>query len=114
MASSPYSSSHSYAWLVHLFRSRDGKTPRRDYVANRGNFLCSCSHYTAERSRELFRLGESKIATLHNPVVTETSSGERKRRPGQVVFSGTLTAKKGVGSLVRARAQVLEDCTHAE
>ncbi len=80
----------------------------------RGNFLCSCSDYTAERSRELFRLGESKIATLHNPVVTETSSVERKRRPGQVVFSGTLTAKKGVGSLVRAWAQVLEDCPHAE
>jgi glycosyltransferase involved in cell wall biosynthesis len=80
----------------------------------RGNFLCSCSHYTAERSRELFRLGESKIAILHNPVVTETASFERKRHTGQVVFSGTLTAKKGVGSLVRAWAEVLEKCPQAE
>jgi glycosyltransferase involved in cell wall biosynthesis len=79
----------------------------------RGNFLCSCSRYTAERSRELFRLGESRIAVLHNPVATESSAAEINRCPGQVVFSGTLTAKKGVSSLVRAWTRVLEACPHA-
>jgi glycosyltransferase involved in cell wall biosynthesis len=80
----------------------------------RGNFLCSCSRYTAERSRELFRLGESKIAVLHNPVVTETPSAETSRCAGQVVFSGTLTAKKGVSSVVRAWTAVLEASPQAK
>ncbi|MCU1340341.1 MAG: hypothetical protein JWO19_5922 [Bryobacterales bacterium] len=80
----------------------------------RGNFLCSCSRYTAERSRHLFRLGESKIAVLHNPVATEASLTETRRCEDQVVFSGTLTAKKGVSSLVRAWAKVLESCPQAK
>jgi glycosyltransferase involved in cell wall biosynthesis len=80
----------------------------------RADFLCSCSRYAAERTRNLFRLGQAEIAILNNFVILEASPPETRRCSGQVVFSGTLTAKKGVVSLVRAWAKVLKVCPAAE
>jgi glycosyltransferase involved in cell wall biosynthesis len=80
----------------------------------RADFLCSCSRYAAERTRKLFRLGQAEIAILNNFVTLEASSPEARRCSGEVVFSGTLTAKKGVVSLVRAWAKVFEAYPAAE
>jgi len=80
----------------------------------RANFSCSCSRYTADRTKQLLRLQPSEIVILHNPVRTSATQSELSRVSDQVVFSGTLTPKKGVISLIRAWSMVLEKCPSAE
>jgi glycosyltransferase involved in cell wall biosynthesis len=71
----------------------------------RADYICSASRYTAERTRALFRVSR-ECTVLYNPVET-TAEPERARIPGRVVFTGTLTEKKGVVSLIRAWPQVV-------
>jgi glycosyltransferase involved in cell wall biosynthesis len=67
----------------------------------RADYHCSCSRYTADRSAKLFGL-RKQIEVIYNPVVTPEIHARVPRSSGRVVFSGTLTAKKGVVSLMRA------------
>jgi glycosyltransferase involved in cell wall biosynthesis len=68
---------------------------------NRADFLCSTSHYTAERTTSLFNLSAERIEVLFNPVEIP-SAPPAARASDQVVFSGTLAVKKGVHWLVQA------------
>jgi len=101
------------------FASELGRKPRPSSfllersALRRSDFLSSCSSYTAERTRELFRLGSREIKVLYNPVRTEAQSESSARDPDQVVFSGTLTPKKGIISLIQAWPSVLEGCPKA-
>lgn len=101
------------------FASELGRKPRPSSflleraALRRSDFLSSCSSYTAERTRELFRLGDREIKVLYNPVRTETELENSVRDPDQVVFSGTLTPKKGIISLIQAWPSVLERCPKA-
>ncbi len=79
----------------------------------RADYWASTSLYTAERTRTLFNLPTEADAVLPNavslpPVVTAIRSARR------VVFSGTLTAKKGVRSLIEAWPLVLASVPDAE
>jgi glycosyltransferase involved in cell wall biosynthesis len=80
----------------------------------RANFCCSCSRYTADRTKRLLRLQRSEIVILHNPVRISATQSQSFRVSDQVVFSGTLTPKKGVISLIRAWSMVLEKYPSAE
>jgi len=80
----------------------------------RANFWCSCSRYTADRTKRLLRLQRSEIVTLHNPISVSATHSQSLRVSDQVVFSGTLTPKKGVISLIRAWSMVLEKCSGTE
>jgi glycosyltransferase involved in cell wall biosynthesis len=67
----------------------------------------------AERTKLLFGLRTNCRATLYNPVqVSETSSHTRNKN--LVLFSGTLTAKKGILSLIRAWPSVIRACSDAQ
>ncbi|HEU6450853.1 MAG TPA: glycosyltransferase [Gemmatimonadaceae bacterium] len=68
----------------------------------RSDFWCSASRYTADRTRLVLSPKGPPDAILYNPVELPpvASSGERSR--DTIVFSGTLTEKKGVVQLVRA------------
>jgi glycosyltransferase involved in cell wall biosynthesis len=95
------------------------KPPRRSFLLERAalqrsDFLCSCSHYTALRTRHLFRLNAQEITVLYNPVVVGPNITNGPRSRHTVIFSGTLTAKKGIISLVRAWPSVLERHPEAE
>lgn len=68
----------------------------------RSDFLCSASRYTAERTKELFDMREQEIKTVYNSVDAPAKLPRSKRSPSDVIFTGTLAAKKGVISLVRA------------
>ncbi len=70
----------------------------------RSDFLCSSSRYTADRTERLFGLPGGASTVLPNPVELpeDISDGEVSRSANRVVFTGTLTEKKGVVSLVRA------------
>ena len=80
----------------------------------RADSWCSASQYTAEKTQRLFGLRSSPSAILYNPVDVPVDSFANARRRNQVVFSGTLTAKKGVVSLIRAWPRVTEECKEAE
>jgi len=74
----------------------------------------SVCRYTADKTRELFRLGFEPNAILYNPVEVPIATGPTSRRRNQVVFSGTLTPKKGVVSLIRSWPKVKAACPDAE
>ena len=82
----------------------------------RSEFLCSSSKYTAERTRPLLGLRERPVAVLPNPVElpAEGSGRGSPRSPNRVVFTGTLTAKKGVVSLTDSWPLVKAECPAAE
>jgi glycosyltransferase involved in cell wall biosynthesis len=67
----------------------------------RADFFCSVSRYTAERTQQLF--GLPPITTvLYNPVDLPSTPRWQARSTKRVVFTGTLTVKKGVLSLAKA------------
>ena len=80
----------------------------------RADFWCSASRYTADKSAQLFSLQTGPSAILHNPVEVPGPTGVAVRSKNKVVFSGTLTAKKGIVSLVNAWPRVVERCHDAE
>jgi glycosyltransferase involved in cell wall biosynthesis len=81
---------------------------------HRANFLISASRYAGAKTKKLFTLHqEPKV--LYNPVpipnvAIATHDGPKK----SVIFSGTLTYKKGVVTLVRAWSYVIKKCPEAE
>jgi len=80
----------------------------------RAHAWCSASQYTADKTRRLFRLRSAPDAILANPVELPADNGTTPRSRNQVVFTGTLTEKKGIVSLVRAWPQVATQCRGAE
>ncbi len=79
----------------------------------RSDFWCSVSHYTAQRTKALFALPSGPHAVLPNPVSERPRSEWTQRREGMVVFSGTLTEKKGVLPLIDAWRGVSTRFPHA-
>lgn len=74
--------------------------------ARRADFYCSVSRYTARETQALFGLSKPPEAILYNGVEAGGSPAPIARSKDQVVYTGTLTEKKGVLSLVRAWPQV--------
>lgn len=68
----------------------------------RADYWCSVSRYTADRTKRLFGLRSGPHAVLYNPVDADDPLRSFHRSARRVLFTGTLTAKKGVEPLVRA------------
>lgn len=68
----------------------------------RSDFWCSVSRYTSCRTSELFAPPGEGCAVIYNAVDTEEVREPVARRNGDVVFSGTLTEKKGIRPLMQA------------
>ena len=79
----------------------------------RADAWCSTSQYTAEKTRKLFDLNRD-ATVLPNGVRIPPECNPDMRLRNRVVFSGTLTEKKGVISLVRAWRQVISRRPKAE
>lgn len=78
-----------------------------EWASMRGaDFFCSASRYTADKTQRLFRLRRRPIAVLYNPVEVPSERPAIPRSVNQVVFTGTLTSKKGVLSLITAWKRV--------
>jgi glycosyltransferase involved in cell wall biosynthesis len=71
----------------------------------RADFWCAVSDYTARRTAELFRPAGTASAVLYNPVALPPPC-DATMRTASVVFTGTLTGKKGVVELVHAWPRV--------
>ncbi len=72
----------------------------------RADAWSSVSRYTADRTKALFGLRSDPSCILPNPVSLAPATDWARRREGAVVFSGTLTEKKGVVPLMDAWNQV--------
>lgn len=80
----------------------------------RADFWCSVSRYTADKTRQLFNLSSGPDAVLYNPVEALNGGSVAAGSRRHVVFTGTLTAKKGIVPLVEAWPRVIEVCKEAE
>lgn len=80
----------------------------------RADYCCSTSQYTASRTTQLFPGVVSAETVLHNFIETEACPGSRLRNPVKVIYTGTLTPKKGVIALVDAWPQVQARFLNAE
>lgn len=79
----------------------------------RVDYWCSVSHYTAQKTQALFELPTPAAAILPNPVAVPPQTEWSRRQTGKVVFSGTLTEKKGVVPLIEAWRDVISVCPTA-
>ncbi len=78
----------------------------------RSDFWAAASRYTEQQTRRVFRLRSPADAILYNPVqLPECPSGSKPR--SGVLYSGTLTEKKGIVSLIQAWPSVLRECPGA-
>jgi len=76
----------------------------------RADALCSVSHHAADITRKAFRLNHLDSTVLHNFVeVPSRPLAASSRDRNCVVFTGTLTEKKGVISLAEAWPMVLKE-----
>jgi len=73
----------------------------------RADFSCSVSHYAAKKTSELFDLPKCPDAVLYNFIDSIGSDQSSQRSERNVVFSGTLTYKKGIVPLIKAWRSVL-------
>lgn len=110
-------SNGSYTYFAHeLGRAIDQTTFRLErWSYRRATAWAAVSHYTAAITARLFRLGAGPVAILHNPVDIPTEMAPfSNRSPSRVVYTGTLTAKKGIFALIDAWPAVKGKCPAAE
>jgi glycosyltransferase involved in cell wall biosynthesis len=73
----------------------------------RADYACSVCRYTAEMTERVFKIPLSSSAILYNPVEIPPPGEQPVRLRNRVIFSGTLTAKKGIISLIKAWPRVV-------
>jgi glycosyltransferase involved in cell wall biosynthesis len=76
--------------------------------------IVSVSNYTAESTKRIFQIA-SPVSVIYNSVGFEQSDfpTDTKRESNVAVYTGTLSRKKGVISLIDAWPEVLEKIPHA-
>jgi glycosyltransferase involved in cell wall biosynthesis len=80
----------------------------------RSDFWCAVSRYSGDRTKAVFRLNSSASAISFVPVDVPASPPFDKRSRNRVIYTGTLTPKKGIYSLARAWKAVPGACPGAE
>lgn len=73
----------------------------------RADHVCSISHYAAKRTRDLFGLVANPVEVLPSFIDMPETPPQEQRCRDTVVFTGTLTPKKGVEPLIDAWRQVV-------
>lgn len=74
----------------------------------RFDYICSVSEYTSVKTKQVFNLSRGSDAVLYNPVEMVPDSSAVPRLQNHVVFSGTLTPKKGIAQLIKAWPTVVQ------
>jgi glycosyltransferase involved in cell wall biosynthesis len=90
------------------FAAELGQRPARKVTAleraslRRANYWCSVSQYAADKTRAVFNLPKHESAVIFPLVQLRPVTSVSDRSLDNVVFTGTLTAKKGIVSLIQA------------
>ena len=102
------------------FRSLLNEKLRWQYRVSEGaslhkaNAISSVSHYTWHETKRLFKLKDQEVAILRNPVDTNYfKPGNKKTKPGCILYSGTFIRKKGVLELFKSLATVFDQVEYA-
>lgn len=78
----------------------------------KADFICSVSEYTAQKT-QIALSNNFSYTVIYNPI--ELQAIDDSNRPAnEVIYTGTLTSKKGVIQLVKAWKQVLKDIPRAQ
>lgn len=106
----------SYAYFAHeLNIPLDPMLERLErWAYRRCDDWFSVTRYTADVTRAVFGLERDAAAILSNPVEFPEAPPDAERSRNRVVFTGTLTPKKGVISLIKGWPVVLERSPEAE
>jgi len=102
------------------FAAETGKAIKRtafwieSRALRRADFWCSVSRYTADRTKAIFGLPSGPDAVLYNPVDADDPLRSFHRSASRIVFTGTLTPKKGLIPLFRAWPLVVQRRRDAE
>jgi len=80
----------------------------------RADYSCSVCKYTARMTERVFKMPLKSTAILYNPVETPSDTEGLVRLKNRVLFSGTLTPKKGIVSLIKAWPLVANSIPDAE
>jgi glycosyltransferase involved in cell wall biosynthesis len=80
----------------------------------RADYSCSVCKYTAQMTERVFKMPLKSTAILYNPVETPSDTEDLVRARNRVVFSGTLTPKKGIISLIKSWPLVANSVPDAE
>jgi glycosyltransferase involved in cell wall biosynthesis len=99
----------------HFYAVTLGRRPRpaRGWLEKRSfaraDHLCAVSHFVAQATRDLLRLGNRPIEILPNPVDVSLfyPRGEEPECNGLILFVGSVCEKKGVRQLVQAMPQIV-------
>jgi glycogen(starch) synthase len=70
-------------------------------ILNRAAAVASVSNYTAVKSAQYLAYPHG-ITVLHNGIDTGITTPDANKKPGQVIFTGTLVTKKGIYQLAKA------------
>jgi glycosyltransferase involved in cell wall biosynthesis len=95
------------------FAAEFGKRPARNVTAleraslRRADYWCSVSQYAAEKTHTVFNLPPHDTAVIYPFVELRPVTCLSDRSRNSVVYTGTLTAKKGIVSLIQAWPLVL-------
>lgn len=80
----------------------------------RSDFTCAVSRYVYEQTKTIFNDCCNEAEIIYNPVQTTSRVTLAQRSKQKIVFTGTLTPKKGIVSLIRAWPQVISQRYDAE
>jgi glycosyltransferase involved in cell wall biosynthesis len=80
----------------------------------RADFLSSVCRYTAEITEKVLKVPMASAEILYNPVETPPPAADLPRNPNRVIYSGTLTGKKGILSLIKSWPMVVKSQPGAE
>lgn len=69
--------------------------------------LCAVSQYVAETTRRLLGLGDRAITVIPNPVDVEMFAPAEEEEDGLIVFTGTITERKGIRQLLQAMPEIV-------
>jgi glycosyltransferase involved in cell wall biosynthesis len=76
-------------------------------ILNKAAAVAGVSNYTAKKSALYFSYPH-KIEVLYNGINTDVPTGDVKKNPLQVIFTGTMVQKKGIYQLAKAWNIVIE------
>lgn len=80
--------------------------------------LCAVSRSVGEGTRQMLGLGDRHIEVIYNPVDTalfapQPPGGAEAEIDGLIVFTGTITERKGIRQLIQAMPRVVREVPHA-
>ncbi len=77
--------------------------------------ICAVSHCVAEGTRRLLKLGDRHIEVIPNPVNVEefAPAPDGFEEEGLIVFTGTVTERKGIRELIAAMPAILAEVPDA-